>query len=185
MSKQNRARTRTIRQRMSETGETYTQAARAVSGGADTPTGDGDRLGQILSMLLAEKRAEVAQDEAEATREERLGHRIVDGGPDSPASWSLIDWRTQQVIAQGDGGDRIYEQAMDRLDPDGNWVHIDVIRDRRIWGNTRPRKRLPGIVDSLVEALDDWIENPWTPPDQIAVMAGWTEQEVIDSLGER
>lgn len=183
MSKQNRARTRATRRRMAETGETYTQAARAVSGGTDASPGTTDRLGKVLAFLLAQKRAEADFDEAEAEREEARGHRIIDGGSTGPASWSVFDWRTQQLIARGDGDHRVYEHALDQLDPDGKWVHIDTIRDKRVWG-APARKQLPGFPDSFVEALAEWVESPRTAPDEIAALVGWTEQEVVDHLGD-
>lgn len=180
MSKQNRARTRAIRQRMAETGEPYSQAARTISD-TGAPVRTDDRLSIILRTLLAEKSASSTTEEAEIAKEETQGHRIVTGGQTGPTAWEIIDWRTRQIIEQSSGGGDSYEQAMERLDPNGTWVHIDVLRDEQAW-TAAAREHLPGIPDSLVEAIDDWVEHPRTPPDEIAALVGWTEQQVTEHL---
>lgn len=182
MSKQDRARTRDIRHRMNKTGEPYTQAARAV-GGTEASTSKTDRLGTILRCLLVEAKASRSTEEAEIAKEEALGHRIVDGGNTGPITWAIIDWRTQKLIAEGAGGHDGYEQALDRLDPNGTWSHIDGIRDKQLW-SAPSREHLPGIPDSLVEHLDDWLNRPTTLPDEVAALVGWTERRVLDHLGE-
>ena len=176
MGKRNRARTRAIRTEMAQTGQNYTRAGAAA---ATSPLGgdvrsSGDAAVEHVKRLL---RAQLAIDDARYERLEELeqqGYRIVDGGQVGVDGWNILDWRTDEVIAEGDDGWDGYTAATKRLCPDGKWVHVDSVTDDM----PLPEVSTPGVPPSLAKALDEWISQMSTPDEEIAQFIGWSVEKV-------
>lgn len=100
---------------------------------------------------------------------ERKGYRIVDGGQvgRDGCGWEIKDWRTQALLAEGDGGYGEYSAATDRLSPDGKWYHIDQVSCQV----PLPEVQTPGVPQSLARALEEWAE---TEPDAVSKFIGET-----------
>lgn len=131
-------------------------------------------------------RAVAAYNAAEAARIKEIedqGHRIVDGGGEAEGFWDITDWRTGEVLASGSKGYDEYSAAIERLDPDGQWVHIDRIHGDELWDGY-DISPTDGIPSSLAVALVDWVENGGTPNEEIAQVAGWSDDEVEQCLRE-
>lgn len=127
-------------------------------------------------------RALDAADAAEAAAVKKVeddGHRIVDGGSLGDDEWNIADWRTGEVLASGSDGYDEYCAVLDRLDPEGRWVHIDRIHDDKPWTDYDITPT-DGIPPSLSDALVDWAENRGTPAEEIAQVAGWPEEEAAE-----
>ena len=156
----NRARTRAIRHRMAETGETYTQAARAMNAVPrdHAPARQTDQLRSIVTNLV---QADLAYDsllEAERRQLEAAGHRLIGGGQTSGERWEITDVRTGELIAEGDGGIDGFDATTERLDPEGKWVHIDQIKTTEIDPFDVAVDRLvqQGIPRGLIAAIGEW-----------------------------
>ncbi|MCK2238183.1 MULTISPECIES: hypothetical protein [unclassified Crossiella] len=176
MSKSRRARTRAVRQRMSESGASYARAAREVGDPRQQPAlSRTDLVRAHIRALLSGQGQDTQQRDAEIQALEARGHRIVDGGQTGPDSWEILDWRTGEQLAHGDDGLEGYDATTDRLDPDGTWIHIDQIESE-----PGPRPVTAGIPDSLSEVLDDWISLQSTPDEEIADFIGWSVDRVRD-----
>ncbi|MFI6030711.1 hypothetical protein [Amycolatopsis magusensis] len=104
---------------------------------------------------------------------EAQGHRIVSGGQVDQNSWEIRDWRTDQLLAQGDDGREGYDDTTDRLNPDDMWVHIDNVREE-----PPPLPVTPGIPQSLGDLLADWVETLGVTDLEIASFIGWSEDKV-------
>lgn len=114
----------------------------------------------------------------EGARQERIraleadGRRIVDGGQTGQDSWEITDWRTGDLLALGTGGIVDYDAASTRLDPDGEWLHIDRV-------DVDPVDVEPvGFPASLADALQDWLGLVTTPDEDVAQFIGWSVEEV-------
>lgn len=179
MGKRNRARTRAIRAEMTTTGANYTRAATAVAGAPPAPapraggTGTDAVKAHVQRLLEAWQRTDDARyDRAEELK--RSGRRIITGGQTSQNSWEIRDWRTDEVIAEGDDGITGYDAAADRLDPEGTWFH----EDRLDADEPLPDVVTAGVPPSLGQALDDWINSLNTPDEEIAEFLGWPVEKV-------
>lgn len=178
----NRARTRAIRERMAETGETYTQAAHVVA--PDRPQAapsDTGALGSILRTLLLENKAGRDKFLASAAKAEAEGRRLVGGGNDS-RWWEITDWRTGEVIAQGDNGADEADATVNRLDPDRTWITVD-----NLYAETPDpaanRKSFPFVPDGVVIAIDEWLYGlSEDEVAKVAILTGWTDQQVSNCL---
>lgn len=106
---------------------------------------------------------------------EKNGRRIIDGGQTGESSWEITDWRTGEVIETGTGSYDAYDEAARRLDPGGRWVHIDHFEDDAE-GEDEPE--YDGVPASLAEALRDWLGMAATSDEDVAVVAGWSVEEV-------
>ncbi|MEU1590541.1 hypothetical protein [Micromonospora sp. NPDC005710] len=177
MGKRNRARTRAIRAEMAKTGQNYTRAAATA---VESPLGDGgvrssgDAAVEHVRRLL---RAQLTIDDARYERLEELeqkGYRIVDGGQVGVDEWKVLDWRTDEVIAEGDDGWEGYTAATKRLCPDGRWVHVDSLTDDL----PLPEVNTPGVPPSLGKALYEWISQNSTSAEDIAQLIGWPVEKV-------
>jgi hypothetical protein len=180
MGNKNRARSRAVRAEMARTGDTYTRAAAAVG---DTPAGpDGrsrtdvvvDHARRCLRALLDANQAQRGR----AEELERAGRRIVDGGQVSRESWEIRDWRTGELIAGGDDGIDGYDATADRLDPDGTWFHRDHLYEE--W----PAVSTPELPPSLCQVIEEWIDAPGTPDEDIAEFVGWSVKKVREHRQE-
>ncbi|MFD8013620.1 hypothetical protein [Streptomyces sp. NPDC058955] len=137
--------------------------------------------GPVLQHIEAVLRRDLAETQArqeEIDRLEKAGHGIVSGGqigwqPDVQATWNITDWRTGEVIAVGVGGYESYTAAGQRLDPDGKWIHIDSVEA----GNSLDVDH-GDIPESLASALLDWLGGVYTSHEDVAVVVGWSAEEV-------
>jgi hypothetical protein len=103
---------------------------------------------------------------------EAEGRRVVSGGQVGEDSWEITDWRTGEILVNGTGGIDAYDEAADRLDPDGKWLHLDNI-------DTEPADvEIAGIPASLADALQDWLGSAGTPDEDVAQFVGWPTEEV-------
>ncbi|MEU4218256.1 hypothetical protein [Actinoplanes sp. NPDC026623] len=170
-------RSRAIRAEMAQAGQNYTRAAATA---AETPLGEGgvrssgEAAVEHVRRLL---RAQLATDDARYERLEELeqeGYRIVDGGQVGTDGWNILDWHTDEVIAEGDDGWDGYTAATKRLCPDGKWVHIDSVDDDL----PLPQVSTPGVPPSLGQALDEWISQSDTSVEEIAQFVGWSVEKV-------
>jgi hypothetical protein len=173
MGKRSRARTRAIRAEMAQTGENYTRAATAAGRSPAFRTGTDAVREHIRRVLADQLRWDQACDHR-AEELERRGRRIVTGGSTSEDSWEVTDWRTGQLLAEGDGGLEGYGAAVARLDPDGTWFLVDhLYRAEPVSEVTTP-----GIPRSLGDAIEDWIGSTSTPDEEIAEFIGWSVEKV-------
>jgi hypothetical protein len=177
MGKRNRARTRAIRAEMAKTGDNYARAAAAVGNPlTKTTTNRTDIVREHIRRVLE---AQAAADDARFHRAEdleRAGHRIIDGGQVSVDGWEIRDWRTDELIAEGDDGFAGYEAAVARLDPDNTWFHADLLdHDEPL-----PQVATPGLPPSLGRAIEDWIGQMSTSDEEIAEFIGWSVEKVRD-----
>ncbi|WP_326581628.1 hypothetical protein OIE69_44420 (plasmid) [Actinacidiphila glaucinigra] len=113
------------------------------------------------------------------TKYEAAGHRIVEGGQEDQDSWSICDWRTREVLASGTDGLDGYTAAVKRLDPDNRWIDIDHITSEAYGEDDEdhegPDSALPA---SLEGALEDWIGSARTSNEDVAMVVGWSVDEV-------
>jgi hypothetical protein len=131
----------------------------------------------IVSVL--EDNFAVMNSTRERTEElERQGHRIVTGGLVGEDGWDIIDWRTNEILAAGDGGPAEYAEAGRRLDPDNKWIHRDQILDEE----DVTRVRTEGLPDGLAAAVEDWVLDG--DPEEIADYIGWPVEKVEDYQAE-
>lgn len=106
---------------------------------------------------------------------EAEGHRIVNGGQTSHTGWEITDWRTGEVIAEGEYGIEGYNAATERLDPDGKWYHFDHTFD----DETLEPTKTPGVPPSLARAIEEnWIDALDTPDEEIAEFISWPVAKV-------
>lgn len=176
MGKRNRARTRAIRAEMTTTGANYTRAATAVAG-APAPRAGGTRTDAVKEHVQRLLEAWQRTDDARYDRAEELersGRRIITGGQTSQTGWDIRDWRTGELIAEGDDGITGYDAAAHRLDPDGTWFHEDHLDN----DEPLPDVVTSGVPPSLGQALDDWINSLNTPDEEIAEFLGWPVEKV-------
>ncbi|MGW2183955.1 hypothetical protein ACWCXX_39495 [Streptomyces sp. NPDC001732] len=138
---------------------------------AGTDTAVCEYVRALLRVRLAD---EQARQERIRTLE-KAGHRIVNGGQTSGGSddvqaWEITDWRTGDLIVNGTGDYTAYDEAAQRLDPDGKWLHIDNLDEDGT--EVEP----VGIPASLAEALQDWLGS--APDEDVAEFVGWSVEEV-------
>ncbi len=175
MGKRNRARTRAVRTEMAKTGDNYTRAAAAAGNPLTKATMRRtdivrEHIGRVLEAQLAAE--DVRLQRAEDL--ERAGHRIVSGGQVSRDGWEITDWRTGELIAEGNDGLAGYDAATDRLDPENMWFHVDRLDD----DEPLPDVTTPGMPPSLGSAIEDWIGQSSTPDEEIAEFIGWSVEKV-------
>lgn len=132
---------------------------------------------KILRAIAATNAAEAAV----LKRIEDEGHRIVEGGGINGGVWHIADWRTGEMLASGDGGFEEYEAAGRRLDPEGRWIHIDHVHGDNPWDGY-DISPTDGIPPTLSDALVDWVEHGNTPTEEVAQIAGWSEEETARYL---
>lgn len=136
----------------------------------------GDAIRDYVRALL---RADLVLEQERLKRIsllEEAGRRIIDGGQTGGDSWEITDWRSGEVLASGTDGLAGYEAAGARLDPDGKWFHIDHA-DRDEDEDAEPVDH-HGVPDSLANALQDWLGMTLTPDEDVAVVVGWSVEEV-------
>jgi hypothetical protein len=109
---------------------------------------------------------------------EAEGHRIINGGQTSPNGWDITDWRSGEVLATGEDGLEGYEAAVNRLDPDERFWHVDNIYEEVEIGEISPTA---GVPPTLAEALRDWVSR--APAAEVAEVAGLSVDEVEASRG--
>jgi len=105
-------------------------------------------------------RAVVAYENSDQAREEMLlasyeanGERIISGGQTGPDTWDVTDYRTGELLAEGDNGLDGYCKLIGEVGQ--NWVHIDPIIEAL---NDDPPKT-EGLPESLCEVLLEWVED--------------------------
>ena len=159
---------------MTETGASYTRAAREVSG----PVGRGvpnstDVVRAYVRKLLSEQADEMDLRDAEIQALQEQGRRIVSGGQISRDEWEITDWATGRRIAYGADGIDGYDRAALRLDPEDTWMHID-----HIGPELADLPSLEGVPASLGTALADWIGSRGTTDEEVAEFVGWPVDKV-------
>ncbi|MFF3256990.1 hypothetical protein ACFYWP_39820 [Actinacidiphila glaucinigra] len=134
----------------------------------------------IREYVRAQLRLDLADETTRTdliTKYEAAGHRIVEGGQEDADSWSITDWRTGELLASGTDGLKGYEAAVQRLDPDGHWIDMDHISSEA-YGDDPKEPEPVGIPDSLASALQDWIGSVGTSNEDVAMITGWSVEEV-------
>ncbi len=171
-----RARTRAVRAEMAKTGDTYNRAAARASSATSTQnTRSGtDAVREHARRVLEASRGDDQARLRHVEELERAGHRIVGGGQTSGDSWAIYDWRTNQLIAEGDNGIEGYDAAAGRLGPDEKWFHSDHLWDDVPITDVEP----VGLPPSLGLAIEDWIGAMSTPDAEIAEFIGWSVDSV-------
>lgn len=127
-----------------------------------------------VRKILQAREAEWVATMAEVEKLEAAGCRIITGGQTGRDTWDIVDWRTDEIIAEGGGGLDGYAKAHERLNPEGTWHHMDPIA-ADIMIDPAPTE---GVPPSLAQALEDWIGQLNTPDDEIAQVVGWSEDDV-------
>lgn len=177
----NRKRTRAIRTDMARTGDNYTRVANRA-GGTSASTDSNNRTDAVREHVrrVLEAMGDVSdKKEARAQELERAGYRLVGGGQTGFDTWEITDWRTGDIIAEGDNGPHGYNEANDRLDPDERFYHADHLYE----GFPPVEIITPGVPKSLGRAiLEDWIERLNTPAEEIAEFVGWPVEKVRQHL---
>ncbi|WP_327436417.1 MULTISPECIES: hypothetical protein [unclassified Streptomyces] len=140
---------------------------------AGTDTAVRDYVQALLRQRLVEEEARRERIDAA----EKAGHRIVNGGQTSSGSddvqtWEITDWRTGDLIVNGTGDYTAYDEAAQRLDPDGKWLHIDTLDE------DGGEVESVGIPDSLAYALQDWLGTTSTSDEDVALFIEWSVEEV-------
>ena len=80
------------------------------------------------------------------------------------------------MLASGTDGLAGYEAAGARLDPDDTWFHIDhADGDEDDYAEPVDHH---GVPESLANALQDWLGMTSTPNEDVAVVVGWSVEEV-------
>ncbi|MFE5842105.1 hypothetical protein ACFQ7N_10705 [Streptomyces niveus] len=134
----------------------------------------------IRDCVQAMLRQNLADEQARQERissYEKNGRRVVNGGQTGESSWEITDWRTGDVLATGTGGYDAYDDAARRLDPGGRWIHVDHF-DVDFEDEEDEPEYAPGVPASLAEALREWLDLNSTPNEDVAVVAGWSAEEV-------
>ncbi len=154
---------------------------------------DGDALGQQLRNILDAEAADTARQEERTAVLEQQGYRIVDGGQAGAydgeiCDYACTDWRTGETLLTGRGTYQdflaAFEAAAGR--DEREWCHPDRV-DEVATGGTRDDlasldpTRVPGIPDSLVHALIEWVEGPATI-EELADLTGLTATRVQELL---
>lgn len=176
MSNKNRARTRAVRAEMAQTGDSYTRAAARAST-ATPPQNAGSGIDAVREHACRVLQAASSENQTRlrhAEELERAGHRIVGGGQTGPDSWTIYDWRTNQLLAEGATGIEGYDAVAERLDPDDRWFHCD-----HLWDDVPLTDvETPGVPPSLGRAIEDWLGSTGTPDAEIAEFVGWSVDDV-------
>lgn len=141
-------------------------------------TAVGGPIGDYIRALLTQLHADAQARQSRIEALENTGHRIIDGGRIYPAGWEVIDWRTREVIASGDGDIDAYNKAVAGIDGSDRWVHIDRIDDE-----DSPTVPAGGIPESLADALQDWLSMASTSDQDVAAVIGWSVDEVAQHRG--
>jgi hypothetical protein len=136
---------------------------------------EGDALGQQLRNILDAMAADTALLEERAAALEQQGYRIVDGGQtssydaDGTCDYACTDWRTGETLFTGRGTYEDYLAALEAAARrDGReWCHRDRVNEVATDGThddlaLLEPARVPGIPESLVHALTEWVEGPAT-----------------------
>ncbi|MFE1949892.1 hypothetical protein ACFW9D_05420 [Streptomyces sp. NPDC059524] len=135
-------------------------------------TGSDTAVRDYVQALLRQIRADEDARQETIRALETDGHRIISGGQTGEDAWDITDWRTGDLIANGTGNYDDYGAAVERLDPDGKWRHIDHV-------DSDPTIVEPvGIPDSLADALQDWLGSSATTDEDVAEFVGWSLDEV-------
>jgi hypothetical protein len=108
--------------------------------------------------------------------EEAAGHRIISGGQTHGAHWSLHDWRSGDVIAEGDQGIDEFDEVRERLDPDDSWLHIDHIPFSDDAPAFLPAEQ--GLPGDLGVVLQQWVSGTGTSSEALGVFVGWPAAQV-------
>lgn len=118
----------------------------------------------IRAAIEAEKDY-TRRKEALMSEYEAKGHRIISGTQEADGEWEVTDYRTDDIIAAGDGGLEGYDEVAH--DHGQMWVHIDpIIESLDI---TDPITE--GLPESLCEQLTDWVRERATDEDIDQVLA--------------
>lgn len=176
MSNKKRARTRAVRAEMDKSGDNYTRAAAKASNAGSTPssrTGT-DAVREHVRRVIEASRGDDQARLRRADELERDGYKIVDGGQIGPDTWAIYDWRTNQLLAEGDNGIEGYDAAAEELDPNEKWFHYDHLYDEVPLSDVET----PGVPPSLGRAIEDWLGMESTPDTEIAAFVGWSVDEV-------
>ncbi|WP_127507565.1 hypothetical protein [Actinoplanes solisilvae] len=137
-----------------------------------------DTLKQHIENVLEDNFAVMNGTRRRTEELESQGHRIVTGGPVGEDGWDIIDWRTNEILAAGDGGLDEYEAAGKRLDPENNWVHRDAILEEE----DDSRVQTDGLPEGLAAAVEDWVLDG--DPEEIAEYIGWPVGKVEEYQAE-
>ncbi|MFC3993944.1 hypothetical protein [Actinoplanes siamensis] len=134
----------------------------------------GDLLKEHVKNVLEANFAGIGETRRRVDDLEARGHRIVTGGQIGQDGWDIIDWRTNEILAAGDGGPEEYAAATRELDPDGMFVHYDRILDEQ----DLEYVSTPGLPDGLANAVEDWVLSDDADPEEIAGFIGWPVEKV-------
>ncbi|MDJ0384963.1 hypothetical protein [Streptomyces sp. G-G2] len=110
---------------------------------------------------------------------EAAGHRLIDGGQTGSyddagrASWAINDWRTGAVLASGCDDYEGYSAAVAKADPDNCWILVDNLSEET---GLPEVDSIPGLPDSLAEALQEWVESKAAPLE----VAAWINERLED-----
>lgn len=106
---------------------------------------------------------------------EASGYRIVGGGQTSQNTWDITDYRTSQLIAEGDDGLAGYLAVEP---PEGeDWIHIDPLTEEATDSLDEPDNG--GLPESFCEVIRQWFDSPGTDPDDIAEITGFPTERII------
>ena len=111
---------------------------------------------EYVTALVGDSEAWYDARQAEEARLRAEGYRIVSGGSLLGGGWSVIDYQTREVIAEGSGGIDEYDEATDRLGAAGPPLfHSDHLGPED-WPDVPVPAGVPG---GLAGALREWVLN--------------------------
>ncbi|AEV84830.2 hypothetical protein ACPL_3935 [Actinoplanes sp. SE50/110] len=137
-----------------------------------------DLLKEHVQSVLEANFASVNQTRRRIEDLEAQGHRIITGGQIGEDGWDIIDWRTSEILAAGDGGLPEYEAAAADLDPDDKFIH----HDRILEDEDLEYVSTPGLPDGLANAVEDWVLT--ADADEVAEFIGWPVEKVEEYQAE-
>jgi hypothetical protein len=109
----------------------------------------------IRAVLDTTAQAEKAEDD-EIARIEAEGFRLVDGGQVTEDRWEISDFRSGEILAEGDGGPDEYFEAANALDGDAKIYYVGAIASE-IHSRFPVPEPPAGLPESLAEALAAWV----------------------------
>ncbi|MFD3522203.1 hypothetical protein [Streptomyces sp. NPDC058653] len=120
---------------------------------------------------------------AEIAKLEAAGHRMIYGGQrgafsgGNEWSWTVTDWRTDDVLDTGKGTVKEFEARLSALDPGNKWFFVDSVKQGFGIARVAPT---PGLPQALADVLIDWLEGDADAQD----FAAWLG-EPVDVIDEQ
>ncbi len=124
----------------------------------------------LRAVLDTAAQAEKAEGD-EIARIEAEGFRLVDGGQLTEDRWEITDFRSGEILAEGDGGPDEYFEAANALDNDTKIYYVGAISSEVFLRFPVPEPPT-GLPESLAEALAKWVTEHTGEAQQFSEQSG-------------